>query len=1316
MPPKRGDSSAPFQIATRSNTTPVTLPSLRGGTSRLTFNLPVSATAVSRGPNMALPQDLVDALRNLTTAKDQDRLAAQTPSTQLLNALDQQRAQSANLVQQLANNAAVAPAAAVPTLRIAAAAVESIPCFEDKLMDLPQDFVDFVDRVTVAEGWTDAQRIQVAARRLLKTALDWHIHTGHTHATWDDWSGAFTTNFSPRLHVGEWLRLVEERREKVDESGIEYALDKHKLLRVAPILLNDEKMVAFLIDGLVNWQHVAAMTANRPANVTEFIQQIRALETLGVASRVFHPPIAPPVAPPTAPPAAAPETTNTPPVPDLNATLTAFGNQLGNQLTAQFNKMAIGSRGAGRRGGGVSGGDCGGGSGGWVDPSKRKCYKCGVVGPISRHCQTKSGKVEAGKLKVPVLNMQTSSFNLRHKDLLAFVDSIDADAEKTIIIQEDQPDMPACAFSHPEEANVWKDARVGENLSAAERDAVFRVLTRLRRCFPPADGNLGSTFMTEHAIDTGDARPISYVPYRVSSAEKRIITEKIAEMLKQGINRPSFSPWAAPVVLVKKKSGDYKFCVDYRRLNAITKRDVYPLPRMDDVFDRIAGAKFFSSIDLMSGYWQVPVAEADTSKTAFVIPDGLYEFIRLPFGLNNAPSTFQRLMDRMLTRLKWQMCLVYLDDVLVFGKSFEEHQERLNCHIINENGIRPDPAKISSLVKFKVNNIKSLRAFLGLASFYRRFVPEFASLSHPLHVLLKKNAAWKWTDAQEAAKEELPGRPWSCCDARRRNWTPTNCNASRKLNDAEMKYHANELECLAIVWALKKFRSYVYGRRFSVLTDSSAVRWLWSKKEVSGKFARWILALQEFDFEIRHVKGVNNLVADALSRNPDESCIGPSDSEIGNVVCVLDSRKPTGMNSTELAFQQQLESQLRPIINWLKADAPGEVSENFKLYRKVLYKRNPSQGRKFLLCVPSILRRKIIEFCHDDPFSSHMGVDKTIARVSERYWWPKFRKRVRKHVLSCNYCQFHKCVPGFPAGQLQPIPPPDRPFHTVGMDHLGLFNATSGGKKYILMCIDYLTKYVEAASVADTTSALVVESINENINFCHGGTTRIISDQGTAFFSHLMEEKRVNRIIAQALAAYDNTDHDDWDRHLPAAVFAINTARQSTVEILPFQLVYGRLPFTALENHFPWPKGRPKPFDIFLVRVGELRQAAGLNIVKKPEKSKRLVDLRRLIVRDLRPVEDLPVKRHKKRFRRFNAHVVQIRKFHSREDVEWDDWLDEPDENAIQQPAEDESLIAAPPVRPVIPPVNPPEAVETPPQPTRTRSGRTVTLPKRFRD
>ena len=405
MPPKRGESTVPFQTSTRSRSrtvvTPVrharvvvptvqaASPSLRGGTSRLTFNLPHLATAYARVPNMALPQDLTDALHNLIRAIGQDRQAAQAQTTQLLNVLANNAAAGQN-PQQNQN-----PAPVAPTPRVAAAAVESIPCFQGKLMDFPQDFVDFVDRVAVAEGWTDAQRIQVAARRLQKTALDWHIHAGHTHTTWADWSGAFIMNFSPRLHVGEWLRLVEDRRQKIDESGMEYALDKYKLLRVAPVPLDDDRMVAFLIDGLANWQHVAAMTANRPANVAEFTQRIRSLETLGVASRVNSPPAALPVAPPTAPPAATPSTTTTPLVPDINATLAAFGNQLVDRLTAQFNKMTLGNRGGARGGGNGNSSERSGGT--WVDPSKRKCFNCQVIGHIARHCPTpKSGKGSTG--------------------------------------------------------------------------------------------------------------------------------------------------------------------------------------------------------------------------------------------------------------------------------------------------------------------------------------------------------------------------------------------------------------------------------------------------------------------------------------------------------------------------------------------------------------------------------------------------------------------------------------------------------------------------------------------------------------------------------------------------------------------------------------------------------------------------------------------------------------------------------------------------------------------------------------------------------
>jgi hypothetical protein len=234
---------------------------------------------------------------------------------------------------------------------------------------------------------------------------------------------------------------------------------------------------------------------------------------------------------------------------------------------------------------------------------------------------------------------------------------------------------------------------------------------------------------------------------------------------------------------VKKKDQDFRFCVDYRRINSVSKRDVYPLPRIDDVLDRLAGAKWFASIDLLSGYYQIPVAEKDREKTAFITPDGLYEFTRMPQGVHNGPACFKRLMDRVLRHLKWSMCLVYLDDCLVFGSNFDEFLERLHLvltaigdagltinpkkcvfamdsvfhlgHVIDAEGIRPNPEKVSSLSRMVVKSVKTLRSFIGVASFFRKLVPGFSVVAQPLFKLLKRNVPWTWGAEQEEAKKKL---------------------------------------------------------------------------------------------------------------------------------------------------------------------------------------------------------------------------------------------------------------------------------------------------------------------------------------------------------------------------------------------------------------------------------------------------------------------------------------------------------------------------------------------------------------------------------
>ncbi|UYV71667.1 K02A2.6-like [Cordylochernes scorpioides] len=350
--------------------------------------------------------------------------------------------------------------------------------------------------------------------------------------------------------------------------------------------------------------------------------------------------------------------------------------------------------------------------------------------------------------------------------------------------------------------------------------------------------------------------------------------------------QPSESPWASPVVLIRKKDGSWRFCVDYRRLNKITKKDVYPLPRIDDTLDCLRGARFYSSMDLQSGYWQIDVEESDREKTAFITPDGLYEFKVMPFGLCNAPATFERMIDNLLKGLKWTICLCYLDDIIVFSDGFEEHLRRLqlvlNClkkaglclnskkckfgaktitvlgHEVSENGIRPDQEKIRAVRDFATpRSLKEVRSFLGLSSYYRRFIPNYAHVAQPLNDLLKKDSAFNWNQEEQNAFEALKSALISEPALGHFDYSsPTEIHtdasnygigavlvqiqkgkkraiayASRTLNKAEKNYSTTERECLAIIWAINKFRPYVFGQPFTIVTDHHSLCWLTNLKD-----------------------------------------------------------------------------------------------------------------------------------------------------------------------------------------------------------------------------------------------------------------------------------------------------------------------------------------------------------------------------------------------------------------------------------------------------------------------------------------------------
>ena len=418
----------------------------------------------------------------------------------------------------------------------------------------------------------------------------------------------------------------------------------------------------------------------------------------------------------------------------------------------------------------------------------------------------------------------------------------------------------------------------------------------------------------------------------MSHEENNIIDAEISKWLRQGIIQPSVSPWASPVVLVKKKPIDpddpteapkYRLCVDYRKLNKLTKTDSFPMPLVQDALDILGRSSYFSIIDLRSAFLQLPLHADDREKTAFVTRRGLFEFNVLPFGLKNSPSNFQRLMHTVLQDLQGQTCMVFLDDIIVFSATWEEHLQRLRevldrlrrfnlrahpdkCvlatdellylgHKISASGNLPDPARVKAISTLQPpRTLTEVRAFLGLVSYYRKFVAGFASIATPLHRLLKKDLEFNWDGACQAAFEDLKQRlmqspilkrpdfslpfilqtDWSkeaiaavLCQVQDGREHPI-AYASRALTPTESNYAATEGECLAVVWAIKYFRAYLWGRKFKLETDHQALKWLMTTTDLSGKLARWSLRLQEFDFEIEYKPGATNQNADALTRLP----------------------------------------------------------------------------------------------------------------------------------------------------------------------------------------------------------------------------------------------------------------------------------------------------------------------------------------------------------------------------------------------------------------------------------------------------------------
>ena len=436
----------------------------------------------------------------------------------------------------------------------------------------------------------------------------------------------------------------------------------------------------------------------------------------------------------------------------------------------------------------------------------------------------------------------------------------------------------------------------------------------------------------EHDIDTGSTRPIRCNPRKLSPKKIKIQQELVDTMLEEGQIEHSVSAWSAPTVLVTKKDGSTRFCVDYRHLNARTKKDAFPLPRIDDSLNSLSGQAWFSTLDLASGYWQVRLSENVKSKTAFATHSGLFQFSVMPFGLCNALATFEWLMSQVMRGLHWKRCLVYIDDILVFGNDFESALHNLELvldrvaeyglqlkstkcnlfrtsvpgHIVGRAGLECDPNKLSSVANWiPPSTTKGVHEFLGFTGYYRRFVPDYSTVAQLLVHLLGKDCKFQWTVACQDAfkalrallikvpvlafpKEDLPyivdtdASDYGIGGVLSQNIEGTEhviAYYSKSLNPAQQKYCTTRRELLAVVATLDHFKGYVWGPHFTVRTDHAALVWLTNLKNIQGMLARWLAKLQQFHFSIEHRPGAQHGNADGLSRCPQcerGSCARPT--------------------------------------------------------------------------------------------------------------------------------------------------------------------------------------------------------------------------------------------------------------------------------------------------------------------------------------------------------------------------------------------------------------------------------------------------------
>lgn len=727
------------------------------------------------------------------------------------------------------------------------------------------------------------------------------------------------------------------------------------------------------------------------------------------------------------------------------------------------------------------------------------------------------------------------------------------------------------------------------------------------------EGKIGRTTKYVHRIDIGDAKPKKQRVYVMSKYVLDEVNKEIDRMISLDvIEEAMFSPWNNPLVAVKKKTGQYRVCLDARHLNSIMQNEGHPIPQIANIINNLSGCKYISSIDLKDAFWQLPLEEASRPMTAFTVPGrGHFQFKVVPFGLCTASQALARLMTHLFADLEPHV-FHYLDDVIICSRNFDEHLKLLNIvaerlreanltispdkskfcrsemkylgYVLNENGWKVDEGKVACIVKFpRPENRKEVQRFLGLCGWYRRFIANFSRIAVPLTELTKAKVKFKWTPAAEDAFVKLKSllvsapilampdysKPFNiACDA-----SDTAIGAvlaqeidgeehpiayfSQKLSASERNYSVTERECLAVIRAIEHFRGYVEGVRFTVYCDHSALTYLRSIKNPTALMCRWILRLNAFDFKIEYRKGSCNVVPDALSR----------------IVASL----VFAVKATNDSWYKRLKQSV--------AKQPDKFPD-FKVSNSELYKNCHCKDElgntvhKWKKVVPLSERADVISKFHDSVTGAHLGFQKTWQKLQSFYYWPKMQQDVGRYVRSCDACKASKAPNTKMMPTMGKLKPARVPWELISIDFVGPLPRSKEGNTVLLVIVDWVTKYVIAHPMRSADTNKMVAFLEKEVFLRFSRPRIVLSDNGKQFVSaafksllarHKIEHmttafycpmvnnaERVNRVLITCVRALLDDDHRSWDENLPSIVAAINSAKHDATGVSPHFANFGR--------------------------------------------------------------------------------------------------------------------------------------------------------------